>query len=219
MTNERKIGMHRLNPTHKVDYEVFMGFFPPNLDYYNDLLQDEGFKLFLMSDGTTKEGQDRIADYYQVGKLWKQMDKSECNYQRYFQLLRLVKVNSPVDFLWVSFVEGLHRHAATILALLCTKFDYENKIQPGSLSIQDFKAAKIPHFVDPKISPEEQIMLIMNGKESLKMLKKLSVLKYTCRSPNWNEPHSAMGTPRFGILTYPYPYRFGDPCSDMGSPF
>ena len=64
MTNKRKIGMHRLNPTHKVDNEVFMGFFPPNLDYYNDLLQDEGFKLFLMSDGTTKEGQDRIADYF-----------------------------------------------------------------------------------------------------------------------------------------------------------
>ncbi len=55
MTNERKIGMHRMNPTHKVDDEVFMGFFPPNLDYYNDLLQDEGFKLFLMSDGTTKK--------------------------------------------------------------------------------------------------------------------------------------------------------------------
>ncbi len=128
MTNERKIGMHRLNPTHKVDDEVFLGFFPPNLDYYNDLLQDEGFRLFLMSDGTTKERQDRIADYYQVGKLWEHMDKSECNYQRYFQLLRLVKINSPVNFLWVSFVEGLHRHAATILALLCTKFDYKNKI-------------------------------------------------------------------------------------------
>ncbi len=28
-----------------------------------------------MSDGTTKEGQDRIADYYQVGELWEQMDK------------------------------------------------------------------------------------------------------------------------------------------------
>jgi hypothetical protein len=32
-----------------------------------------------------------------------------------------------------------------------------------------------------------------------------------CWSPNWNEPHTAMGTPRFGLLTYPYPYRFGDP--------
>ncbi len=83
----------------------------------------------------------------------------------------LVKTKSPVNFLWVSFVEGLHRHAATILALLCTKFNYKNKIQPGSLSIQDFKATKTPHFVDPKISPEEQIQLIMNEQESSKMLK------------------------------------------------
>jgi hypothetical protein len=58
-----------------------------------------------------------------------------------------------------------------ILALLCTKFDYNNKIQPGSLSIQDFKAAKIPHFVDPKTSPEDQIKLIMNGKFEVMMLK------------------------------------------------
>ena len=97
-------------------------------------------------------------------------DKSECNYERYYQLLMLVKTESQVNFLWVSFVEGLHRHAATILALLCTKFDYKNKIQPGSLSIQDFMAAKIPHFVDPKISPEEQMKLIMNGGETSKML-------------------------------------------------
>ncbi len=74
----------------------------------------------------------------------------------------LVKTNSLVNFLWISFVEGLHWHAATILALLCTKFDTNNKIQPGSLFIQDFKTAKIPHFVDPKISPEDQIKLIMN---------------------------------------------------------
>jgi hypothetical protein len=58
-----------------------------------------------------------------------------------------------------------------ILALLCTKFDYNNKIQPGSLSIQDFKAAKISHFIDPKFSPEDQIKLIMNGKFKVMMLK------------------------------------------------
>jgi hypothetical protein len=83
----------------------------------------------------------------------------------------LVKTNSLVDFLWTSFVEGLHWHAATILALLYTKFVYNNKIQPGSLSIQDFKVAKISHFVDPKISPEDQIKFIMNGKLKAMMLK------------------------------------------------
>jgi hypothetical protein len=38
-------------------------------------------------------------------------------------------------------------------------------------------------------------------------------------SLNWNEPQTALGTPQFGILTNPYPYLFGDPRSDMGSPF
>jgi hypothetical protein len=76
MTNEIKIGMHRLNPTHKVDDEVFMGFFSPTVDYYDNLLQDEDFKLFLMSDCTTKEGQDRIAEYYQDENLWGEMKKS-----------------------------------------------------------------------------------------------------------------------------------------------
>jgi len=171
MSDERLIGMHRLNPTQKVDGEVYMGFFPPSDDYYTHLLQDKNFKNFLMSDGTTKEGQDRIADFYQVTELWKQMEKSECNYGRYFKLLQLVKMDSQADYLWVSFVEGLHRQAATILSLLCTKFDYENKILPGSLSIQDFKDAKIPHFVDPKISPQYQMKQIMNGNETSKMLK------------------------------------------------
>ncbi len=97
--------------------------------------------------------------------------QKNCTYERYFQLLVLVKTNSSIDFLWISFVEGLNWHAATILALLCTKFDYDNKIQPGSLSIQNFKAAKISHFVDPKISPEDQIKLIMNGKFEAMMLK------------------------------------------------
>ncbi len=77
----------------------------PSDDYYTHLLQDKNFKNFLMSDGTTKEGQDRIADFYQVTELWKQMEKSECNYERYFKLLQLVKMDSPADYLWVSFVE------------------------------------------------------------------------------------------------------------------
>ncbi len=75
MTDDFKKSMHRLNPTHKVDDEVFMGFFPPNKNYYSELLQIECFKLFLMSDSNTKEGQNRIADYCQVGTLWEQMDK------------------------------------------------------------------------------------------------------------------------------------------------
>ena len=143
MSDKMWIGMQRLNPTQNVADEVNMGFFPPSADYYTDLLQDKNFNNFLMSDGTTKEGQDRIADFYQVTELWKQMEKSGCNYERYFKLLQLVKMDSPADYLWVSFIEGLHRHAATILALLCTKFDYENQkstrfsFYPGLQRCQD----------------------------------------------------------------------------------
>ncbi len=98
MTNEIKIGMHRLNQTHKVDDEVFMGFFSPTVDYYDNLQQDKDFKLFLTSDCTTKEGQDRIAEYYQVEKLWGEMKKNECHYERYFQLLWLVKPTVQLIF-------------------------------------------------------------------------------------------------------------------------
>jgi hypothetical protein len=57
--------MKRLNPNDKEVDKVLMGFFPPYNSYYMDL-QNECFKSFLMSDGTTKNGQKTIADYYQV---------------------------------------------------------------------------------------------------------------------------------------------------------
>ena len=63
-----KIRMIRLNPKDNKDAEVLMGFFPPNNSYYMDL-QNDHFKSFLMSDGTTKEGQKLIAEYYQVQDL------------------------------------------------------------------------------------------------------------------------------------------------------
>jgi hypothetical protein len=130
-----------LNPKDKEDDKVLMVFFPPKDSYYMDL-QNEHFKSFLMSDGTTKEGQITIAEYYQVQDLWKGITKPDCNFERYLNMLLLVKTKSKVDNLWVSFVEGLHQHATMITCLLCTKFDYSSdKIQPGSLDIQDFKNA------------------------------------------------------------------------------
>jgi hypothetical protein len=60
-----KFRMKILNPKDKEDDEVLMGFFPPNASYYMDL-HNERFKSFLRSDGTTKEGEKTIAEYYQV---------------------------------------------------------------------------------------------------------------------------------------------------------
>jgi hypothetical protein len=56
--------------------------------------------------------------------------------------------------------------------LLCTKFDYfSNKIQPGSLDIQDFKNTRVPHFKDPGVTLKEQLKLIISGEFEAKMLK------------------------------------------------
>jgi hypothetical protein len=86
--------MKRLNPKDKEDDKVLMGFFPPNNSYYMDL-QNECFKSFLMSDGTTKEGQEMIAEYYQVQDLWKDIAEPDRDFERYLNLLLLVmtKVN------------------------------------------------------------------------------------------------------------------------------
>jgi hypothetical protein len=99
-----KIRVKRLNPKDKEDDNFLMGFFPPNNSCYTDL-QNERFKSFLMSYGTTKEGQKMIAEYYKVRDLWKDIAKPDCDFERYLNLLLLVKTKSQVDNLWVSFVE------------------------------------------------------------------------------------------------------------------
>jgi hypothetical protein len=78
--------MKRLNPNDKEDDKVLMGFFPLYNTYYIDL-QNERFKSFLMSDGTTKEGQKTISEYYQVQDLWKDIAEPDCDFERYFNLL------------------------------------------------------------------------------------------------------------------------------------
>ncbi len=163
--------MKRLNPNDKEVDKVFIGFFPLYNSYYTDL-QKEHFKSFLMSDGTTKDGQKMIAEHYQVQDLWKDIAKPDCDFERYLILLLLVKTKSRSDNLWVSFVEGIHWHAAMITCLLCTKFDYSsNKIQPGSLDIQYFKNARVPCFKDPGVTLKEQLKLFISGEFEAKMLK------------------------------------------------
>jgi hypothetical protein len=46
-----------------------------------------------------------------------------------------------------------------------------------------------------------------------------ALLIFICWSPNWNEPQTDSGTPRFGNRFGESLFRYGDPRSDMGSPF
>ncbi len=90
------------------------------------------------------------------------------------KLLLLVKAKSKNDNVWVSFIKGLHRHAATIACLLCMKFDYDNNIiNLESLDLDDFKHADVPHYKDPGYNQRACLLSILNGDTEAPMLTSL----------------------------------------------
>jgi len=133
-----------------------------------------------MYDGTTKEGRNNIAKYYDVLEEWKTLENKNNDFlTEYYKLLFLVKKTSTNDTVWISFVEGLHRHAAIILTLLCSKFDYDNNtLLSKSLDITNFDTADIPNFKlpsnnDTHLTPEQLLNNINNDGGQLVMLQKL----------------------------------------------
>jgi hypothetical protein len=115
--------------------------FPPSTEFYN-LVQGENFKQFLSIDGTTEDGQNAIAQHYGVLDEWTASNHEGDHVETYYKLLLLVKTKSKNDNVWISFIEGLHRHATILAGLFCIKFDYSNnKIIPVSLQLDDFERA------------------------------------------------------------------------------
>ncbi len=150
-----------------------MSFFPPNKDFYENI-QGEKFARLLTSNATTDKGLETIARYYDVYDEWVALEHCEDKIEKYYELLFLVKTKSKNDNVWVSFIEGLHRHAATIACLLCIKFDYDkNIINLGSLDLDDFKNADVPHYKDPGYNPRQCLLLILNGDTEAPMLTSL----------------------------------------------
>jgi hypothetical protein len=81
-------------------------------------------------------------EHYGVLDKWKASKHEGDHVNTYFELLLLVKTKSKNDKVWISFIEGLHRHAAIFASLLCMRFDYFNNIIiPGSLQLDDFEKA------------------------------------------------------------------------------
>jgi hypothetical protein len=72
---------------------------------------------------------------------------------------------------WISFVEGLHRHAAIIMCLTCSRFDVEgNNIDHDSLKKKDFKLVGVPHCKNFQMSPIQILNAILNGNFNAPML-------------------------------------------------
>ncbi len=83
-----------------------------------------------------------------------------------------MKTKSKIDKVWISFIEGIHRHAATIASQLCMKFDYSNNIIiPGSLQLDDFEKAQNLHYKNPGITPRQHLALIVGNNFDALMLK------------------------------------------------
>ena len=117
-------------------------------------------------DATTVDGQNEVAKYFGVDKQWSQLNdewygtqEEPTGYKRYYELLFLVKSESPKDHIWVSFFEGMHRHAAIVTGLLCSQFDFvTNELKPGSLTLEKFKIdSAVKNFKDPNTSVGEHL--------------------------------------------------------------
>ncbi len=73
------------------------------------------FQRVLGTDTTTKEGQDYIAEYYDVPTNWEDLKKQGEEKgtiadaaSAYYYLLKTVKCESKKDNIWMTFYEGLH---------------------------------------------------------------------------------------------------------------
>jgi hypothetical protein len=91
----------------------------------HDIIKSDEFQKLLGTDATTEEGQDYIAEYYEVTNNWKALKKQgEAKgtiadaASAYYYLQKTVKCESKKDDVWMTFYKGLHQHSALILSLL-----------------------------------------------------------------------------------------------------
>jgi hypothetical protein len=72
----------------------------------------------------------------------------------------MAKKPSKKDNVWISFYEGLHRHAAPMMCLLSSKLDLvANKVTYGSLTAEYIRTkVSIKEITQPNITPVEQLI-------------------------------------------------------------
>jgi hypothetical protein len=145
-TIRRDLGQNRaymncLHPEDDIDRDMlFRRLFPPDNDIFNSTITSSEFKKLLKTDATTEEGLKCIADYFNTGDstYWKE---GKNTMEQYFKLLCQIKDKKPKeDCVWILFWEGMHRHAASIMALLNAKLSHDtNKCYvPNTLEHSDF---------------------------------------------------------------------------------
>jgi hypothetical protein len=120
--------MIRLNPQQKPDKAVTRNLFPPEDNYFTQLFPTN-YREFLETNALTDEGMRNVARHYDVEiqlKSYLTSSREDNRAKDYYKLLHIIKTLSNRDLVWISFVEGLHRHAAIIMCLTCSRIDLED---------------------------------------------------------------------------------------------
>ena len=112
------------------------------------------YKVFFQTNATTYEGMQMVAKHYGVEEDWKtylNVSSRDNRAKDCYKLLHIVKTLSKQDNLWISFIEGLHRHAAIVMCLTCSTFNLEdNNIDHNSLKRKDFTLAGVKNYKKTK---------------------------------------------------------------------
>jgi hypothetical protein len=130
------------------------GIFLEKEDNLAAILQSQQFQQLLKTDATTSEGQQNVAEYFEVEEQW-ETKKQTNTLQSYFELLCLVKQTSTKDYIWISFWEGVHRHAAIRMSFLCANITYNTNscYVPRTLTSCSFSTAQIKGYQNPHLEP------------------------------------------------------------------
>jgi hypothetical protein len=138
------------------------------------------FKSYYRNRRNYKEGQDYIAQYYEVTTDWKALKKQgEAKgtiadaASAYYYLLKTVKCESKKDDVWMTFYEGLHQHCALILNLLYSTFNIkENMFKNKSLNSQYLKEQQLVNFKDEVSQPHKRLNEIFAKVRNAPMITK-----------------------------------------------
>ncbi len=180
-SGRNRVTMRDLHPNKDEEQQKdYRGLFPDHTDSFTHLLESDEFQQLIKTDATTSDGQLVVAKYFAVDDEWAAKKETK-TVQSYYELLYLVKTHSTKGNIWISFWEGMHRHAAIIMALLCANISYNtnNCYVPKSLGKNSFQDC-IKGYTDPDQSPIQIIQDILDGtNRDAKMLKTgMNVMAY-----------------------------------------
>ena len=148
-------------------------------------MKSKKFQDLLLTDPTTQEGRDLIAEHFDITDKWNKNHKSGTkkglisdSASTYYYLLMTVKCESKNDFIWMSFYEGLHRHTALLLSLTSSAFNLtKNEIKFKSLTTEYFQQQRLENFKRDSKQPHERLNDIFDGKVKAKMLSEIFNIK------------------------------------------